>query len=114
MDIFDGDFTAEDAAVVGGMMGFAEESVREENQELPELSEDQSDIESAADNEVNLRLIRNANPELFRYIISIAQRQSIKWAQERREREAVSDELEAMARSEKELKDLGLELDDDS
>jgi uncharacterized protein YjiS (DUF1127 family) len=118
MGIFDGDFTTEDAAVLGGTIGFAEESIREEEagEETTEeiSSEEASEIESNAAGEADLRLIRNGNPELFRYIVSIARKQAIKWAQDKRDREAVADELEAMARSEQELKDLGLEEYDDS
>jgi hypothetical protein len=109
MGIFDDGFTNEDAAVLGGIIGFAEESLRVENED-PEaeeyLPEEESGVESSAVEEENLRLIRNGNPELFRYIVSIARKQAKKWARDREDRKVVAEELEAMAKCERELNDL--------
>ncbi len=107
MSLFDGDFDAEDAAILGGIAGFAEESMREEDRK-PEDNEDYDSIVVDLENpkEINLRLIRNMNPELFRYVVSLVAKHNKKWRQQRLAREAIQDELKAMAETEELMKNL--------
>lgn len=106
MDIFDGEFTTEDAAILGGAIGFAEESIQIEEKDAEEPpGVETSDTESDAMEETDLRLIRNANPSLFRYVLEVARKQSKRWARDRKDREVVAEELEAMAKCERENND---------
>ena len=106
MDLFEDGFDAEDAAIIGGIMGFAEESMREENRQPDEVEED-VDMPSGSDVDVTMRLLRNENPDLFDYVVKAVLKHKRQWAKARREREQhmrdmaeVSHELEAMARTE--------------
>ena len=103
----DGSFDMEDAAVIGGMMGFAEESMREEDRNPDEVSdhvteEDKEEI----DRVTSLRLLRNENPGLVDYLINLVKTQRKRWSIARRQRERdmadfeeVKHELEAMKRT---------------
>lgn len=107
----DGNFSAEDAAVFGGIAGFAEESMREENIDPDEYDpiddqKEKDEIDNYVNNNVPLRLLRNENPNLFNYVLKLAREHQLKWAEERRIREEVSDELEAIADCESELANL--------
>jgi len=111
MDPFDGEFDAKDAAIIGGIMGFAEESMREENRQPDEVEED-VDMPSGGDVDVTMRLLRNENPGLFDYVVKAVLKHKRQWAKDRREREQhmrdmaeVGHELEAMARTERMLEE---------
>lgn len=99
MSIFDDGFDVEDATILGGIMGFAEESIREEEELNEELGDD-IDVDMSEIKDTDLRLIHNMNPGLFKYIISIVKRQTAKWKQDRIDREEVEEELEALRESE--------------
>lgn len=110
MSIFDDGFDAEDAAYLGGAIGFAEESIRAEEEQEEEL-EDIVDIDLSGLKEVDLRLIYNMNPGLFKHIVNIAKKQKAKWRRDRLDREEVSEELIALRESEELLEELGDEDD---
>lgn len=102
MSIFDDGFDAEDATILGGAMGFAEESMKAE-EETEEAPEEEIDIDPSELKEVDLRLIRNMNPGLFKYIANIVRKQKAKWQKDRLARESVEEELKALEESEKYL-----------
>lgn len=106
--MFDDGFDAEDATILGGAMGFAEESMRAEEEGLNEDAEEE-DFDVSELKEVNLRLVYNTNPGLFKYIVKLIRKQKEKWANDRRAREEVAEELEALEKSEAMLKDLEME-----
>lgn len=106
MNIFDDGFDAEDAAYLGGVIGFAEESIRAE-EELDEELEDLIDIDLSKTKETDLRLIYNMNPDLFKHIVNIIKRQRDKWRKDRLDNEEVKDELRALAASEEMLEEMG-------
>jgi hypothetical protein len=112
MSIFDDGFDAEDACVLGGTMGFAEESMRAEEEDPEEPLEKEEDVSPSEIEEINLRLIYNMNPGLFNYIVRIAKKQRARWEKDRLAREAVEEELKAIRESEKCLE--GLEANDDN
>ena len=68
------DFDIEDAAIAGGILGFVEESSREEEEELYEELEDL--IDNAEDLEfpsnIAIRLLRNENPDLVNHLFKRA------------------------------------------
>ncbi len=99
----DGDFGLDDAALLGGMMGFAEESIREEEKIFREEYED---IEINPDDisDVNMRLFYNGNPDLFKHIINTVRRHAANGrmiAQMKKDKAEVQHELDAMAKTEK-------------
>jgi hypothetical protein len=106
MNIFDDGFDAEDAAYLGGAIGFAEESIRAEEEQEEEL-EDIVDIDISGLKEVDIRLVYNMNPDLFKHMVNIIKRQRAKWRRDRLDREEVSEELKALAESEELLEELG-------
>lgn len=110
MSIFDDGFDAEDAAYLAGAIGFAEESIQAE-EKLDEELEDIVDIDLSGLKEVDLRLIYNMNPPLFKHIVNIIEKQKAKWRRARLDREEVSEELMALKESEELLEELGDEND---
>ena len=106
-------FDVEDATIIGGIMGFAEESMREENR-LPD-EPDTEDYEPTS--EVNnrhkdlvMRLLENENPGLFAYVVKKVLEHKRKWAEYRAnkvrdmaDRESVAHEIEAMDKTEEML-----------
>jgi hypothetical protein len=91
------DFGAEEAALLGGVIGFAEESLREENR-LPDDSD--PDIEPSNDGDVNLRLFRNGHPDLYKHIVKTVIRQRLRWQNESAAMQENADEIAAMNRCE--------------
>jgi len=108
MSLFDGDFDIEDATILGGIAGFAEESLREENRDLSELDPSEESVKSEADKEISLRRLRSTEPALFEYIVKLVVKHRKAWAEQRRQRELeaeqVSHEIEAMEKTESKLK----------
>lgn len=111
MGIFDDGFDAEDATILGGAMGFAEESMRAEEEGLNEEPEEE-EFDFSELKEVDLRLIYNMNPDLFKHIVGLVRKQNAKWAADRMDREEVAEELKALEESEKMLEDLEKEYED--
>ena len=105
MSIFDDGFDIEDAAYLAGAIGFAEESIRAEEEQEEEL-EDMIDIDLSGPKEVDLKLVYNMNPGLFKHIVNIIKRQKAKWRRDRLDREEVSEELKALEESEELLEGL--------
>jgi hypothetical protein len=106
MSIFDDGFDMEDATIIGGIMGFAEESIREEEKRPDEVEEDY-DISDVKTNDVTMKLLKNENPGLFAYVVKKVIEHKKLWAkaiqqkkEDMSEIEAVKHELEAMARLE--------------
>lgn len=99
----DGDFGLDDAALLGGMMGFAEESIREEEKIF---REEYKDIEVNPDDipDVNMRLFYNGNPDLFNHIVNIVRKHALdarlRGAQAVKDKAEVQHELDAMAETE--------------
>jgi len=98
--MFDDEFDTQDAVVIGGIMGFAEESLREENQEFDDIELEDLIPDTPPDRDASLAAFKRSNPELYRKIVHTIVKQRIMWAQERKDFEEVKDELRAMARCE--------------
>lgn len=111
MSLFDDGFDMEDAAFLGAAAGFAEESIRAEEEEPYEDPENDVDIDPSQIKDDDLRLIHNADPGLFRHIISIIKRQAVRWRRDRLAREEVEEELEALRKTEEMLEELGEDYD---
>lgn len=66
-----GNFRIEDAAIVGGLLGFTDEAIRDE--QAGENGYDGDDAEIDIDPEqitdIDLRLFYNENPELFEFLV---------------------------------------------
>ena len=104
------DFDWEDAAILGGIIGFVEESIREEERGFDDDTDDdtlEERMREAVDRDVNLLQFRRENPQLYDFILKKVIEQRIKWRRDRLKREAMkraesefSYELEAMAKTE--------------
>lgn len=112
MNIFDDGFDAEDACILGGVMGFAEESMRAEEEEPKETPEEETEIDSSEIKGTDLRLIYNMNPGLYKYIANIVRKQKIKWEKDKLARESVAEEIAALEESEAMLGDMEFENND--
>jgi len=110
MSLFDDGFDAEDATIIGGIMGFAEESIREEDR-LPEDIEEIDDADIAEQN-INMKLLRNENPSLFAYVIEKVIEHKRKWAEARRQREQNMRDFNEVQHEIAAMKKSGLEDDD--
>ena len=106
MNMFDDGFDIEDATIIGGIMGFAEESMREENRQPDEIEEEIEEPRGRSVS-VTMRLLKNENPNLFAYVVKKVIEHKRKWAEARRQREQdmqdvvdVDHELKALARTE--------------
>jgi hypothetical protein len=111
MDIFEDGFDMEDAAILGGIIGFAEDSMKAEEEDLEEIAEEKINIDPSEIKEANLKLIYNMNPDLFNHIVNIVKKQNIKWKKDRIAREAVKEELEALEESKEILENIEAEDD---
>jgi hypothetical protein len=106
MSIFDDGLDIEEALTLAGAIGFAEESMRAE-EDLEEAPEEEIEIDSSEIKEIDLKLIYNMNPGLYRYIANIVRNQKIKWEKDRLAREAVTEELAALEETEAMLETMG-------
>jgi len=111
MSIFDDGFDAEDACILGGIVGFAEESIRVEEEGLEKAPEEEIEIDSSEIKGTDLVLIYNMNPGLYKYIANIVRRQKVKWEKDRLARESVTEEIAALEESEAMLEDMEFEND---
>ncbi|KKL86841.1 hypothetical protein LCGC14_1940700 [marine sediment metagenome] len=66
----DGDFGIDDAALLGGVIGFAEESIREEEAGLVDEKLEDIEVNPSKITDVDLRLFYNGNPELFNHVVN--------------------------------------------
>jgi hypothetical protein len=79
----------EDAAAIGGVLGFAEESIREEEDSNKMIDQDfDIEVDPRDITDLDLKIFYNTNPDLFNHVASIVRRQTIEW------REAVSKKRE--------------------
>jgi len=65
------DFGIEDAAIIGGILGFADEATRDEQEGENEFNDDDTEIhiEPEQITDIDLRLFYNENPELFEFLV---------------------------------------------
>lgn len=102
---FDGDedFDIQDAAILGGIMGFAEESIREEEAGLVDEKLEDIEVNPNKIDDINLRLFYNGNPELFNHVVNTV-RKHIATSKARKQMKndikEVQHELDAMKESE--------------
>jgi len=110
---FDGndEFDAKDAAIIGGAVGFVEESLRNENVTFEENDDGEVDVDPKMLNSNDLRIAYNTDPHLFKYIVNIIIKQKKKWKERREWLESLSEdslhELRAIEKTEKMLENLG-------
>lgn len=64
-----GDFGIEDAAIIGGILGFADEAIRDEQEGESESNYEDIEVDPEQIADVDLRLFCRENPELFRFLI---------------------------------------------
>lgn len=104
MGIFDGDFGAADAAIIGGIMGFAEEAIRDENREMDDLDIDGMLMDPRIEKNIDLASFKRSYPDLFKHILYTIVMQKYRWSRDRRQEqtdlESVKHELDALARTE--------------
>ncbi len=108
--MFDDEFDTEDALMIGGAMGFAEEALREEDEALfgePKVKPKTLNPEEFKD--IDLQIFRNTNPELFEYIVEMVAKQKQKWRKQiaAMRNNETNHELEALEKTEKLLDDQG-------
>jgi hypothetical protein len=100
-------FDITDMAFLGGVVGFVDEALAEENQFQDEDGPDPLDVVSnnSVPNDVNIRLFRNGHPDLYEHIVRTISNQQKEWAKEREARESIQPELDALAKCEKLLEE---------
>ena len=96
--IFDDGFDASDAALLGGVLGFVEESIKAEEggeREFDEMADEAIDNYVANGVDTQLRLLYNDNPGLVQHLIKRAyeSRARYKARMEDQEIEAVRNEM---------------------
>ena len=104
MSIFDDGFDTGDALAIGGAMGFAEESMRAEEEGLfDEPDPVLEDLGAVGSKEVNLQIFKNTNPRLFEYIVRLVAKQKRVWRKKlaMMHSDASEAELRALAETEK-------------
>lgn len=91
------DFDFEDGAILGGIFGFIEEAGKEESrgQDDPIEVEDFEELNNKIANDVNLRLLRNQDPDFFNHIVAkvIEQEERFKKELERKRLNQESEEI---------------------
>lgn len=63
------DFGIEDAAIMGGILGFADEAIRDEQEGENESNDDDIEVDPEQIADVDLRLFCREHPELFKFLI---------------------------------------------
>ena len=99
--IFNDGFDAEDTAILGGIIGFAEDSIKNEelgendDDAIPEISDDQIADCIEQNQEISLQLLYNENPELVQHLIKRAYQDRARSLQQITEKEiqAVREEM---------------------
>ena len=67
-----GDFVLPDAAIIGGILGFADEAIRAEQEGESEYNDDDDteiDVDPEQISDIDLRLFCKENPEVFRFLV---------------------------------------------
>jgi len=99
----DGEFDTGDALLLGGAMGFAEESMRVEDQQMHEAparkiaQPDLPEFRSA-----DMQIFKNTNLALFQYIVALVANQKAIWRKKLSaiKQNDINHELEALSKSE--------------
>ena len=111
------DFDWEDATILGGIMGFAEESAREERMKDPsepcyeECFMSSDDTESKLTLKQQLRLLENMNPDLAQYIIEKVKEQKKYWRISKISSSMLQDVVKVWQHLEEEEKENGFDYD---
>ena len=111
------DFDWEDAATFGGIMGFAEESAREERMKDPsepfykERFMSLDDTESKLTLKQKLRLLENMNADLARYVKEKVKEQKKYWRISRKSSSAFRDVAKEWQHLKEEEKEKGIDYD---
>ncbi len=99
----DGDFDAQDAAMLGGIAGFAEESMREENNFPEDINNyEEVEIDPRTIDDTDMRLFYNDSPELFNHVVNTVRKHILRGkeiAQTKKDIDAIAYEIEAMERN---------------
>lgn len=89
----DGDFDWNDATLLGGLMGFAEESMRSEDESLEEVEEPEVEFQEPINsNDLIIRLFRNGHPKEYEWLVKKVIEQKLAWAQAEAARAEKDDE----------------------
>ncbi len=99
----DGDFDIQDAAILGGIMGFAEESIREEEAGLSDEKFEDIEVNPSKITDVDLRLFYNGNPELFNHVVNTVRKHAATAKMRRQTKNDIKEvqhEIDAMEKSE--------------
>jgi hypothetical protein len=99
----DGDFDIQDAAILGGIMGFAEESIREEEAKPAEEKFEDIEVNPNEITDINLRLFYNGNPALFNHVVNTVRKHAATAKarkQMKNDIKEVQHEIDAMKESE--------------
>lgn len=111
------DFDWEDAAILGGILGFAEESARQERMKDPSELDYQEHFEPLDEKESRLtlkqqlRLLENMNPDLARYVKEKVIEQKKYWRMSRKSSSVLRDVVKEWQNLEKEEEKKGIDYD---
>ena len=104
MNIFDDDFNAEDAAILGGVLGFADESVREEERPPEEVeNEVEPEISSGEISDLDMKLLYNDDPEFFEDIAKLAKEHRKIWTRKKDEMRFIEEYAQLMQEANEEI-----------
>jgi len=113
MNLFDGDFDAEDAAILGGVLGFADESVQEEERSPEEVEDDnREEVLVKEISDTDMKLFYNDDPEFFEDIVKLAKYHRKIWARKKDEIKFAEEYAQLMEEANEEIKFWG-DLEDD-
>jgi len=113
MNLFDGDFDAEDAAILGGVLGFADESVQEEERSVEEVVDNNEEEVSVGEvSDVDMKLLYNDDPEFFTDIVKLARNHRKIWAKKKEEVKFAEEYAQMMQEINEEVEFWG-DLDDE-
>jgi len=81
------DFDWDDATSLGGIIGFAEESIREEDAVLEELDDPDVDYQEPANSgDLIIRLFKSGHPKEYEWLVKKIIEQRLAWAKAERQR----------------------------
>jgi hypothetical protein len=102
----DGEFDWGDAALLGGIMGFAEESMREEDMQLEEMEDPEVEfIEPINSGDTIIKLFRSGHPKEYEWMVKKIIEQRLAWAEAERQRLERDDEAKFFEEIERNLYD---------
>jgi hypothetical protein len=105
----DNDFDWNDATLLGGLMGFAEESMRAEDKTLEDIEDPDVEFQEPANSgDLIIRLFRSGHPKEYEWLVKKVIEQRLAWAEAEKVRPQDDAEAEFLEEIERNLYDENL------